>query len=119
MEPLLCARARLRHAIGLPLAVLLLVGLIFSSFAPQACAQSAPFPNAEKAPPLDGGIGWLNVSGPLELKDLHGKWVILDFWTYCCINCQHILPELRRLEKAYPNEVVVIGVHSGKFAAEG
>ena len=44
--------------------------------------------------------------------------MILDFWTYCCINCMHILPELKKLEHAYPNEVVVIGVHSAKFETE-
>ena len=44
--------------------------------------------------------------------------MLLDFWTYCCINCMHILPELKKLEHAYPNEIVVIGVHSAKFAGE-
>ncbi len=77
-----------------------------------------PFPKREKAPSLTGGVAWINTSGPLELQDLRGKFVILDFWTYCCINCMHILPELKKLEKAYPNEVVVIGVHSAKFATE-
>ena len=38
----------------------------------------------------------------MELKDLRGKFVLLDFWTYCCINCMHILPELKKLEQAYP-----------------
>ncbi|MBI1901161.1 MAG: redoxin domain-containing protein [Planctomycetia bacterium] len=61
---------------------------------------------------------WLNTSGPLEVQDLKGKFVILDFWTYCCINCMHILPELKKLEQAYPNEIVVIGVHSAKFTTE-
>lgn len=64
------------------------------------------------------GAEWLNTSGPLELKDLKGKFVILDFWTYCCINCMHILPELKKLEEKYPNELVVIGVHSAKFDGE-
>ena len=44
--------------------------------------------------------------------------MLLDFWTYCCINCMHILPELKKLEHAYPNEIVVIGVHSAKFETE-
>lgn len=43
---------------------------------------------------------------------------MLDFWTYCCINCMHILPELAKLEAAFPNEIVVIGVHSAKFDEE-
>ncbi|MBX3412990.1 MAG: redoxin domain-containing protein [Pirellulales bacterium] len=63
-------------------------------------------------------MGWLNTAGPIDLKDLRGKFVVLDFWTYCCINCMHVLPELKKLEKAYPNEVVVIGVHSAKFETE-
>lgn len=61
---------------------------------------------------------WMNTSGRLRLADLKGKFVVLDFWTYCCINCMHILPELKKLEKAYPNELVVIGVHSAKFDTE-
>jgi len=77
-----------------------------------------PFPRSVKAPPLSGGVDWINTAGPIDLEDLRGKFVILDFWTYCCINCLHILPELKKLEKAYPNELVVIGVHSAKFTTE-
>src|SRR5262249_18079337 len=47
-----------------------------------------------------------------------GKIVLLDFWTFCCINCHHVLPDLARLEQKYKNELVVIGVHSAKFEAE-
>ncbi|MBW3595834.1 MAG: redoxin domain-containing protein [Planctomycetes bacterium] len=61
---------------------------------------------------------WLNTGGPLRMSDLRGKFVLLDFWTYCCINCMHVLPELEKLERAYPNELVVIGVHSAKFETE-
>ena len=88
---------------------------------PDAFAQAPqkhPFPNASPAPSLDGGVGWLNTAGPLDTKDLKGKFVLLDFWTYCCINCMHILPELKKLEEKYPNELVVIGVHSAKFETE-
>ena len=77
-----------------------------------------PFPRRRKAPELVGGVGWINTAGPLELKSLRGKWIVIDFWTYCCINCMHVLPELKKLEAAYPNEVVVIGVHSAKFDNE-
>src|SRR5262245_58288234 len=71
------------------------------------------------APELDGGTAWLNTGGPLSLKkDLKGKIVLLDFWTLCCINCIHVLPDLAKLEKKYPNELVVIGVHSPKFDSE-
>jgi DNA-binding beta-propeller fold protein YncE len=70
------------------------------------------------APELEGGVAWLNTAGPVRLKDLRGKIVILDFWTLCCINCIHTMPDLRRLEEKYPNELVVIGVHSPKFENE-
>ncbi len=71
-----------------------------------------------RAPSLDGGLGWINTAGPVDLKDLRGKFVLIDFWTFCCINCMHELPELKTLEKAYPNNLVVLGVHSAKFEAE-
>lgn len=77
-----------------------------------------PYQHRIPSPELEGGVGWLNTAGPLELKALRGKFVVLDFWTYCCINCMHILPELKKLERAYPNQVVVIGVHSAKFENE-
>ena len=77
-----------------------------------------PFARRSPAPSLDGGVGWINTAEPINLKDLRGKFVVLDFWTYCCINCIHVLPELKKLEKAYPNELVVIGVHSAKFEGE-
>jgi thiol-disulfide isomerase/thioredoxin/sugar lactone lactonase YvrE len=70
------------------------------------------------APELDGAVDWLNVPAPLSLAALRGKVVLLDFWTYGCINCMHILPGLRRLEAKYRRELVVIGVHSAKFANE-
>lgn len=72
----------------------------------------------ELAPPISGGLEWINSKQPLEITDLRGKFVILDFWTYCCINCIQTLPELKKLEKAYPNELVVIGVHAPKFFGE-
>jgi DNA-binding beta-propeller fold protein YncE len=71
-----------------------------------------------KAPSLDGGAAWINTGGPIDLKQLRGKFVLLDFWTYCCINCMHILPVLKKLEHTFPNNLVVIGVHSAKFEAE-
>jgi thiol-disulfide isomerase/thioredoxin len=70
------------------------------------------------APSLSGAGEWLNCEGPLDLPELRGKFVILDFWTYCCINCMHVLPELKKLEEEFPQHLVVIGVHSPKFAAE-
>ena len=71
-----------------------------------------------RAPELAGAMDWLNVDAPLTLKALRGKVVLLDFWTYGCINCVHVLPDLKRLEAKYANELVVIGVHSAKFPNE-
>jgi thiol-disulfide isomerase/thioredoxin len=72
-----------------------------------------------RAPMIDrDGLEWFNVTARLNLNALRGRLVILDFWTFCCINCMHVLPILRRLEETFPEEVVVIGVHSPKFHAE-
>lgn len=79
-----------------------------------ASQQGAPLP----ADALEGGVGWLNTRTPIHLEDLRGKLVLLDFWTYCCINCHHVLPDLEKLEKKYANQLVVIGVHTAKFDAE-
>ncbi len=80
--------------------------------------KANPFRNRTDLPEFPKGMDWLNSKKPLTKQDLKGKIVILDFWTYCCINCMHILPELKILEKQYPNELVVIGVHSAKFDTE-
>ncbi len=76
-----------------------------------------PYPQRIAAPPLDGGE-WVNVAKPLSLPELRGRFVLLDFWTYCCINCMHVLPELKKLEHTFPKELVIIGVHSAKFEGE-
>jgi thiol-disulfide isomerase/thioredoxin len=73
---------------------------------------------SRKAPELEGGVGWFNTDKPIRLEELKGKIVLLDFWTFCCINCMHVIPDLIRLEKKYPKELVVIGVHSAKFNNE-
>ncbi|HTI50857.1 MAG TPA: thioredoxin-like domain-containing protein, partial [Planctomycetaceae bacterium] len=85
---------------------------------PEVVAAANPFPRRFKAQELDGGTGWLNTTGEITLKDLRGKVVLLDFWTYCCINCMHILPDLKHLERKYDKQLVVIGVHSAKFENE-
>jgi len=77
------------------------------------------YAGTEPAPEFPAGLDWLNVEAPLALADLHGKVVVLDFWTYGCINCIHIIPDLKQLEEEYPDELVVIGVHSAKFENEG
>ncbi|MFZ3415847.1 NHL domain-containing thioredoxin family protein [Arthrobacter sp. 3Tela_A] len=65
------------------------------------------------------GRNWLNTGGKqLGLEDLRGKIVLLDFWTFCCINCLHVLDELRPLEEKYSDVLVTVGVHSPKFEHE-
>ncbi len=71
-----------------------------------------------RAPELTGGKGWLNTDKPLSIAGLKGKVILLDFWTYGCINCIHIIPDLKKLEAKYPKNLVVIGVHSAKFENE-
>lgn len=70
------------------------------------------------APEFPKNVDWINTSAPLSIKGLKGKFVLLDFWTYACINCMHIIPDLKKLEEKYKNELVVIGVHSAKFKTE-
>ena len=82
-----------------------------------AQADGNPFLHRVPAPPLVGAE-WVNTATPLSLKELRGRFVLLDFWTFCCINCMHVLPELKKLEHAFPNELVVVGIHSAKFEGE-
>jgi thiol-disulfide isomerase/thioredoxin/sugar lactone lactonase YvrE len=91
---------------------------LIALWAVEAAAMESPFHRRIKVAEFPEGLQWINVARPLELKSLRGKFVLLDFWTYCCINCMHILPELKKVEKAYANELVVIGVHSAKFENE-
>ncbi len=61
---------------------------------------------------------WLNVSRSLTAEDLKGRIILVDFWTFCCINCMHVIPDLHYLEKKFGNKLTVVGVHSAKFANE-
>lgn len=78
----------------------------------------ALFEGSMRAPDFPEGLTWFNTETPLSIQNLRGKLVLLDFWTYCCINCMHILPELSALEKKFHHDLVVIGVHSAKFPNE-
>jgi sugar lactone lactonase YvrE/peroxiredoxin len=87
------------------------------------CLFLGPIPSTAEeqpdAPELDGALAWLNTEKPLRMEELRGNVVLLDFWTYCCINCMHVLPTLRQIEKDFADEpFVVIGVHSAKFQEE-
>ena len=102
---------------------LLLLAIVMATGAAPALSQEADSSYAGSpqypAPTFPYGLDWLNVPAPLNWSDLRGKIVILDFWTYGCINCIHMIPVLERLEQKYADELVVIGVHSAKFANEG
>ncbi|UCF98275.1 MAG: redoxin domain-containing protein [Spirochaetaceae bacterium] len=73
----------------------------------------------QPAPEFPAGLEWLNTEQPLTLSELKGKVVILDFWTYGCINCIHNLPWLKKLQQEFPQELVILGIHSAKFIQEG
>ena len=71
-----------------------------------------------RAPELHGR-GWLNTGGAsYSIADFRGRFLLLDFWAFCCVNCLHVLDELRPLEEKYAGELVVVGVHSPKFVHE-
>ncbi|XP_008808703.1 protein SUPPRESSOR OF QUENCHING 1, chloroplastic isoform X1 [Phoenix dactylifera] len=75
--------------------------------------------SASNVPEFPSKLEWLNAA-PLQLyRNLKGRVVLLDFWTYCCINCMHVLPDLEFLERKYSDKpFTVIGVHSAKFDNE-
>ncbi len=75
-------------------------------------------PARVRAPELVGRGGWIGVDRPLSMKGLRGKVVLLDFWTFCCVNCIRVLNELRPLEELFADELVVVGIHSPKFPRE-
>ena len=94
-------------------ALLILVVILMA----QGASMSAQEKPRVRAPEITGR-GWLNTDKPLSIAALKGKVVLLDFWTYGCINCIHIIPDLKKLEAKYANQLVVIGVHSAKFQNE-
>jgi sugar lactone lactonase YvrE/peroxiredoxin len=95
----------------------LAISLLLWGMTTAGCARA----DSTKAPDFAGADAWLNTDGgkPVSITDLKGQVVLLDFWTYCCINCMHIFPDLNYLENKYAGQpLVVIGVHSGKFDEE-
>jgi thiol-disulfide isomerase/thioredoxin len=87
------------------------------SVAPSSSAARS-YSGTDPAPEFPEGLDWINTDHPLQLAELRGKVVLLDFWTFGCINCIHVIPDLKRLEAEFPDELVVIGVHSAKFENE-
>jgi thiol-disulfide isomerase/thioredoxin len=86
---------------------------------PLGSAQAQPvFPATKIHTQLASQKGWLNTSRALTAEDMRGRILLLDFWTYCCINCIHIMPDLAYLEQKFGDKLTVIGVHSAKFKNE-
>lgn len=71
-----------------------------------------------RSPELPPKFPWLNCDQPLTLKALRGQIVLLDFWTYGCINCIHVIPDLKYLEQKYSEHLTIIGIHTPKFEQE-
>ena len=111
---------RLSHTLSLVVALIVIpiVGSAASIHHKKGFVMSAQDRVRVRAPEITGGRGWLNTEKPLSLAALKGKVVLLDFWTYGCINCIHIIPDLKKLEEKYERQLVVIGVHSAKFENE-
>jgi cytochrome c biogenesis protein CcdA/thiol-disulfide isomerase/thioredoxin len=89
-----------------------------SKFAATASTPGPKLPNYGPAPSLAGGGTWIN-STPLTMQELRGKVVLVDFWTYSCINCLRTLPQLEAWDAKYRKDgLVIVGVHTPEFAFE-
>jgi cytochrome c biogenesis protein CcdA/thiol-disulfide isomerase/thioredoxin len=96
------------------------LGDLTGSRAPKATADSddAGFEDFGPAPEFRGLVGWVN-SRPLTLKSLRGRVVLIDFWTYSCINCLRTLPHIREWDDRYRDAgLTIVGVHTPEFAFE-
>jgi cytochrome c biogenesis protein CcdA/thiol-disulfide isomerase/thioredoxin len=83
-----------------------------------AATEQIQLANEGPLPSLDGAVGWLN-SAPLTRDSLKGKVVLVDFWTYSCINCLRAIPYVEAWSEKYKDDgLVVIGVHTPEFAFE-
>lgn len=81
-------------------------------------SSSASLPDLGPAPELAGDV-WLNSPSPLRLADLRGKVVIIEMWTFGCINCQHVIPSLKDWHSRYAEQgLVIIGNHFPEFGYE-
>jgi thiol-disulfide isomerase/thioredoxin len=101
--------------------LLVLIALLLLGCAPSADSSmpsSTALPDLGPAPELANEI-WLNVDAPLRLADLRGKVVIVEMWTFGCINCQHVMPALKEWHASYKDQgLVIIGNHFPEFAYE-
>lgn len=119
----IASHARTRSLVTLLITTLAL-GLSTLSFGQEAKAPapSGPFsrlPDEGPIPSFDGGIQWLN-SSPITTESLRGKVVLVEFWTYSCINCLHTLPYVKAWAEKYSKQgLVVVGIHTPEFPFEG
>lgn len=98
---------------------LIMILLLALSTSAQSNSPDERYVGEIVAPAFPAEVDWINTENPLTIDGLRGKIIILDFWTYGCINCIHMIPILRQLEERFPEELVVISVHSAKFDNEG
>ncbi len=101
-----------------------LIALILVGCAPQAqsvdssMSKLVSLPDLGSAPELTNDI-WLNTDLPLRLADLRGKVVIVEMWTFGCINCQNVMPSLKAWHSKYKDQgLVIIGNHFPEFSYE-
>lgn len=80
--------------------------------------EAYPYNNSVEFSGLPEDLYWVNTNGPIRMEDLKGKFVILDFWTSCCINCFQIQSALQELQEKYADNLVIVGIHTGKFPRE-
>ncbi len=71
-----------------------------------------------RAPAFTGGLEWFNVEAPVRLSEQRGKIVLIDFGSYCSVQCRHALADLRQLASRYRDDLVIVGVHSPRFRSE-
>lgn len=97
-----------------------LIFLVLLALIPVHWANAAQSSDKKLLPAVEftADLDWLNVSRPLSIEELRGKVVILDFWTYGCINCIHVLEDLERLQQNYADQIAIIGIHTPKFDNE-
>ncbi len=98
-------------------ATIIILWVIFSIFSRIFFTATFPISDVTKLV-TKKNTQWLNVSRPLEKSDLKDRIILLDFWTYACVNCIQALPEIKKLENEFGSKLVVIGVHSRKFDNE-
>jgi thiol-disulfide isomerase/thioredoxin len=104
----------------------LITFILFGCAAPQrnlsaadsSMSKNIPLPDLGPAPELTNST-WLNVEAPLRLADLRGKIVLLEMWTFGCINCQNVMPSLKEWHASYKDQgLIIIGNHFPEFSHE-